>query len=345
MLRIRGYRVTNSVLFRVSGADDGFYVALRRRGWHLTSVAPVYDDPNVIRWRVPFISAIDEWESAGFYDAFGDNTFRKVLRAIIGSVQPRTWAQLHSICGNEKKLNGILGYLIASGIAEIVGDDNSWMKGLEYQHINNIGTTLEWYVAEWFRRELQAPARHGVTLKEVHQGGDLDVIAFVNDICVFVECKTSKPSDISETEIRWFLQRAHDFGPDIAVLLIDTDSPITKPVRLAAQIARELDWLENHPEATKLPAEIREGLVTSGALDGYSVAGYRHLYCIGHNAFITGVPESVDTSLSNALRFYYSYLRHQLIFPTPLEWDFVNGTVRTSGDQPFGVEGQLRAQE
>src|SRR5690348_11963901 len=180
--------MTNEVRFAVNGPDDGFHVALRRRGWHLTNLAPVYNDPKVIRWRTPYESAVDEQQAMSFYDAFGDTTLRKVLRAVFGSESPPNEERLRSICGNKKRLAEILAYLEQGGFIEVV--DGAWIRGPTCQDIDNIGTTLEWYVAEWFRRELQAAARHGVILEDAPEGGDLDVIAFFNETCVFVECKT-----------------------------------------------------------------------------------------------------------------------------------------------------------
>ncbi len=138
--------MTNAVQFGVSGPDDGFHVALRRRGWRLTGLPPVYNDPKVIRWRVPFSSAVDEKESMGFYDAFGDTTLRQVLRAIFGSENPPTNGRLRGICGNEKRLADILSYLEKGGFIE--ASDGAWTKGEACRHIDNTGTTLEWYVAE-----------------------------------------------------------------------------------------------------------------------------------------------------------------------------------------------------
>lgn len=321
------------VRFEVVGPSDGFHLMLRRQGWHLTGYSPVYCDPKVISPK-----PVSPWSGASyvapsFYQAIGDNTFRKLLRAVVN--KPRTYKQLASICGDVEKLEATLSFLEWCRIVE--REAETWTKGPACEAIDNIGPTLEWYVAEWFRQELQAPARHGVTLQEVPRGGDLDVVAFVNDIRVFVECKTGRPESISETDIRWFLQRAHDFSPEIAVLLIDTESPVTAPAQLAATVIAEMGWLENHPEATEPPDAIREE-------DRHvqPIAGYDELYSCAPNALIAGVPRGIDGALSSALRFYHSFARRQLILPIPSEWDFVERKIHGEPGNPVGVEGQLR---
>jgi hypothetical protein len=313
--------------------DDAFPVMLRRQGWHLIECSPVYTDPRVIQWRGTFTREAQDSGYATFYAAFGDNTVRKVVRAILN--KSRTMADLKAICGDEAKLQGLLAYLEAGGVA--IRDSAGWAKGPSCRDIDNTGTTLEWYVAEWFRHELQVPARHGVKLEEVHGGGDLDVVAFINDIRVLVECKTGKPDALSETDIRWFLQRALEFAPEIAVLLMDTESPITRPVQLVAEVIAEMNWLEAHPDATESPAEVRTGIVPTP-----EVPGFPGLFCCARNVFLTGVTDSIDASLSAVLRCYYSYLRHQLILPLPPDWNFVERRVARRDGSPFGVEGQVR---
>ncbi len=169
-------------------------------------------------------------------------------------------------------------------------------------------------------------------LEDAPEGGDLDVFAFFNEICVFVECKTGKPDDIKERDIRLFLQRAHVFGPDIAILLIDSKSPLTLPIHLVAKVTLELNWLSSHPEATAVPADFQPNPSIEEFVRELTVPGHKEMYRCSHLAFLTGVPVSIDASLSAVLRYYYAYFRHQLIFPAPPEWDFLAGTTRGRGE-------------
>ena len=158
-------------------------------------------------------------------------------------------------------------------------------KSPAYKHIDNIGPTLEWYVAEWFRDWLQVPARHGVAIKDVADGGDMDVVAFVDGIRVMVECKSGSPSQISETDMKWFLRRAAEFNPEIAVLLIDTESRIDQQVEMLNRLRSGGDPLTPQDEKHTL------------------YWGARHIY-------ITTTRASIGDALSAVLRLYYAKIRH-----------------------------------
>jgi hypothetical protein len=326
------------VQFEVNGPNDGFQLMLRRQGWHLTGYKPVYADPNVIRpqplapWGDSAVAVVS------FYTAFGDTTARQLVRAVFS--RSRTRQGLERICGNIEKLDSTLTFLEWCRILAHEGE--LWTKGAPCSGIDNTGSTLEWYVAEWFRRDLQVPARHGVTLREVPRGGDLDVVAFVNDIRVFVECKTGWPESISESDIRWFLQRAHDFSPEIAVLLIDTKDSISKPVRLVGKVWGEMGWLENHPGATKIPEETPTALPP--AQEQLDSPG---LYWPARNVFLTNVIKSMDASLSAILRMYYSYARHGTFASTTNRWDFIERRIlsRSEASQPSDDDRSSSAEE
>jgi hypothetical protein len=86
----------------------------------------------------------------------------------------------------------------------------------------SFGPTLEWFVAEMFKREFASPALHGVTLKETNSGGDYDVIASWNRRLVYVEVKSSPPKGIEQGEISTFFTRIDVVLPEMAILFNDT---------------------------------------------------------------------------------------------------------------------------
>jgi|GEM_PF-1734386 len=318
------------------GPDDKFELLLRRQGWHLQSYSSTYNDPQVIQWR-PILGPHEGISAARPFSSYlGDNTFRKILRAIMTS--PRDMKFLSGICANQAKLAQSLDLLEAGGIAVHNGD--LWSKGPGCKDIDNTGPTLEWYVAEWFRRELEAPARHGVKIEEVPRGGDLDVVAFVNDQRIMVECKTGKPENISDIDIRWFLQRAHDFKPEMAILLIDTESSVAKPAHLASQIVGELSRASLELSRKSPNEETSDTKNTLAA----AFPKYPDLFWCARNIYITSVRHGIDAALSAVLRLYHSHVRH-LLFLADLEdreeWDFVQGQVRRRQTERHGVEGQL----
>ena len=145
---------------------DGFDLMFRRQGWSDFEYKSPYMDPNVIklRWINPPHSG-KKYSLQAFYDYFGDNTFRKILRAIFSN--PRTYEQLKGSC-EEQKLDSYLTFMQEQEI--VLQDGDVWRKGSKYEQVSGIGPTLEWYIGEWFRFWLQVPARHGVTVKGLAGG-------------------------------------------------------------------------------------------------------------------------------------------------------------------------------
>lgn len=261
---------------------DTFEIMLRRQGWQLIRHRPVHTDPKVIRLSSDHEALFSSQSDNTFYAIFGDNTFRKLLRHIFYHKSCQ-FADLQRICSSEHKLQKYLTFMAEHQL--VTTDHNGWHKGIKYKHIDNIGPTLEWYVAEWFRSWLQVPARHSVAIKGVADGGDLDVVAFVDGIRVMVECKSGSPSQITETDIKLFLRRAADFNPEIAILLIDTES----------RIDQQVDMLNR----------FRSGGDPLTAQDGHHGLfwGARHIYVINTRP-------SIGDALSAVLRLYYSKIRH-----------------------------------
>src|SRR4030042_6451734 len=86
----------------------------------------------------------------------------------------------------------------------------------------SFGQTLEWFVAEMFKREFASPAIYGVTVKGTASGGDYDVITSWNRRLVSVEVKSSPPKGIELSEVSTFFSRMDDLMPEIAVFFNDT---------------------------------------------------------------------------------------------------------------------------
>jgi hypothetical protein len=161
--------------------------------------------------------------------------------------------------------------------------EGKWRKATRYQHVDNIGRTLEWYVAEWFKMVLAVPARYGVHVDELAEGGDLDVVAFVNGLRVWVECKSGR--DITDTHLRLFLRRAKGFSPDIAILLIDTDASI-------ATHARRLNDADTFGD----PLEEQDKSIA--------------LYWGKRNVYVVNSRKSIAHSLAAVLRLYHAKVKY-----------------------------------
>jgi hypothetical protein len=204
---------------------DNFDLLMLQHGWSSGTFTyePVDGNPAVIsqirdsdELPSPIGSASDS-----FFSQFGDTTFRKLLRFLFDK-RLCTHDALKKICGNEHILAQHLTYMKTNKIAE--QDEDTWRVSTRYAHIHDLGKTLEWYIAAWFRLHLHAPARYDVKLKGLPKGGDLDVVAFVGEKPVLIECKSRRIENIDDEELHLFLQRAAYFHPTIALLLVDTDS-------------------------------------------------------------------------------------------------------------------------
>ncbi len=88
--------------------------------------------------------------------------------------------------------------------------------------ITSFGPTLEWFVAEIFKREFASPAIYGVHFKNTKSGGDFDVIARWGRRLVYVEVKSSPPRGIEINEVSAFFSRVDDLIPDAALFFNDT---------------------------------------------------------------------------------------------------------------------------
>jgi hypothetical protein len=88
--------------------------------------------------------------------------------------------------------------------------------------VTSFGETLEWFVAEIFRREFFAEAIQGVSFRTPPPGGDFDVIALVEGLLVYVETKSSPPRSIEAGEVEGFLRRREILSPHLALFLVDT---------------------------------------------------------------------------------------------------------------------------
>jgi hypothetical protein len=216
-----------------------------------------------------------------FFQRFGQNTFRKMLRHIYSSRDGVPRQDL--ISENSEKREAHLAYMCDQELA--VDDGTVVSRARRFQHISDIGRTFEWYVSQCFQRILECPARYGVHVDGIAECGDLDVVAFMNDLRIWVECKSGR--DITDKVLGLFLQRAQDFSPSLAVLLIDTDNN------------RSMDSYIDRLNKS-LPDQDQFELKISR----------EWLYFRGRGLYVVGVPNSIGESLHAVLRLYQDRVRY-----------------------------------
>jgi len=149
--------------------------------------------------------------------------------------------------------------------------------------IKSFGVTLEWYIAEVFKREFGSEAVWGVKFKRPEVGGDYDVIAKFDGALLYMEVKSSPPKQIYDSEVAAFLDRVDDLSPEIAVFFMDTELRMKDKIvpMFEAELARRHS---SPPEVTRME---------------------RELFQIRNRVFIINAKEDIIRNLEKVLYHYY----------------------------------------
>jgi len=180
---------------------------LKRRGFRIYKQEPSDD------LLVPGEKFIDS-----YYEMLKKYSFRLFLREVIKHQRSFTPGQVARYA--TKDVTGeYIDYI--SGLNLAVTGDSSYR--LACGPIRSFGETLEWFLAEIFRREFSAEAVWGVKIKRPMIGGDYDLLARIDGSILYMEIKSSPPRQIYQTEVNAFLDRVYDLMPEIAVFFDDTE--------------------------------------------------------------------------------------------------------------------------
>ncbi len=289
-------------------ADGSIAVILRQQGREPT----LKGNPDTL--LVPLRADRDGFRvSDRFYKLFRRASFRKMLnrlcRAKGASVPLATF-------GDDSKgtMREYFAFLRASGIVD--GDAD----GIRLRrHVDNIGPTLEWYVAEVFKQEFNTLAGWSVYLADIPAYGDYDVLAWSLNTLIYVETKAKSPKEIGETELKHFLQRVEELQPEMAVLLVDTDGDIADvlirlqavvdPLTPAASGITDLEWRRQEPLFQPQP---RHPTVNFG---------YARIY-------IVNTKKPIIQQLRSCLRLYHTRVKHMDFWGGP----YINFITSRVGD-------------
>jgi hypothetical protein len=263
--------------------DDNFDILFRRQGFReFTYQSEMQPDLQLLKQRWNHPPRGGTYLANEFYKRFGQNTFRKLLGRIYTTPDGVSRESLAQNCSNSATLDEHLTFMCDQELA--VEDGGMVYKGPNWQHVSDLGRTLEWYVAWWFQTFLKCPARYGVRVPSIADGGDLDVVAFMDGLRIWVECKSGR--DITDRQLQLFLQRAEEFTPVLAVLLIDTEDK-----RLMERCMDSLDRPYPHDSHFQLKNE-REWL-----------------FWRGRGLYVVAVRHSIEESLLAVMRLYHDYVR------------------------------------
>jgi hypothetical protein len=165
-----------------------------------------------------FLPEASPAERTSLYRLLKHYSFRLFLRDVINKKESFRAEGLVRYCSLETAQRYIAS-LCKLKLAETV--EKGTFRLLK-RSFSSFGPTLEWFIAQMFRREFASPAIYGVRFKETHSGGDYDVIVLWEEKLLYVEIKSSPPRGIERGEIGSFLARTTDLLPDVAFLFNDT---------------------------------------------------------------------------------------------------------------------------
>ena len=218
---------------------------------------------------------------ARYYRMLHKYSFRLLLRDVIkqqGLFAPEDVTR-YSTAGVTKKY---LEYLVSVRLLKKKAGGYVLARG----PVKSFGETLEWYVAEVFKREFGSEAVWGVKFKRPRVGGDYDVISKFDGALFYVEVKSSPPKQIYDSEIAAFLDRVEDLTPAIAVFLMDTE--LRMKDKIVPMFEAELAHRSPYP-----PGVARME---------------RELFTIQDRIFIINAKEDI---IGNIRKAWYWYYRHQ----------------------------------
>ncbi len=180
---------------------------LKRRGFTIYKKGPIDD------LLVPSKKYVDR-----YYRMLHKYSFRLFLRNVI---QHQTSFTLEDVTryATASVTAEYIDFLLSVKLIKKISKAYVLAKG----PITSFGVTLEWFIAELFRREFVADAVWGVKFKRPRVGGDYDVIAKFDGSLLYAEVKSSPPKQIYDSEIAAFFDRVEDLAPAAAVFFMDTE--------------------------------------------------------------------------------------------------------------------------
>lgn len=218
-----------------------------------------------------------------FRRLFAHISFRKVCREIIlGRGDLETLGQIASGAIEE-----YINFLKGLDVIEVV-DSNVVLT----RPLDNIGLTLEWYVADLCQSDFGGSSEWSVELSDVEHG-DYDVIAWLPPSLIYVETKSSRQSELDESVLGKFFKRGQELTPELAILLVDTEESLEELMqRLSNVIWRIAGGTGWEQRISSLP-DYRLGNV------GF---GYRRYYVMNSDP-------SIRTQLQRCLRHYHKEVK------------------------------------
>lgn len=220
-----------------------------------------------------------------FYERMKKYSFRLVLRDMIKYQDRFRIQDLTHYC-SPKVVEGYCDLLSEIGAIKKNGRGK---YRTQVSPLYSFGPTLEWFIAEMFKREFASPSIYGASVKNTPSGGDYDVMASWNQRLVYVEVKSSPPKGVEQNEISTFFSRMDDILPDVAILFNDTQ--LRMKDKLVVMFEEELERRYGRESKTVYTVERL----------------FEELFHVQHRIFIINSKKDVVENFSICLKHY---LRH-----------------------------------
>lgn len=246
---------------------------LKRRGFRIFKKEPPDD------LLVPAGEFVDE-----YYAMLRKYSFRLFLRDIIKHQPLFTPEQVARYATRE-----VTGEYIRrlADMDLIARRDDAYM--FNKSPVRNFGATLEWFIAEIFRREFASDAIWGIKMKRPLVGGDYDLLAKIDGSILYMEIKSSPPKQIYRNEITAFFSRAYDLVPGIAVFFVDTE--LRMKDKMVPMFEDELrSRFQNPPGVKRMEREL------------FEVAAVEHALPM---MFIINAKDSIAANIERVLARYF----------------------------------------
>jgi len=221
------------------------------------------------------------------YEMMKKYSFRLVLRDMIKYQEEFRIQDLTHYCSSK----------VVQGYCDLLNEMGAITKSGKEKYrtcvspLYSFGPTLEWFIAQVFKREFASPAIYGVSVKKTPSGGDYDVIASWNQRLVYVEVKSSPPKGVELNEISSFFSRMDDLLPEVAILFNDTQ--LRMKDKLVVMFEEELEKRYGRNSKTVYPVErlIEE------------------LFHVRNQIFIVNSKKDVVENFQYCLKHYLRYVR------------------------------------
>ena len=235
--------------------------------------------------RLFFPSDLSSFYRNQFYEMMKKYSFRLVLRDMIKHQDRFRIQDLTHYCSPR----------VAQAYCELLGKMGTIIKNgagryqTRVSPLYSFGPTLEWFIAEMFKREFASPAIYGVSVKKTLSGGDYDVIACWNRRLVYVEVKSSPPKGVESSEVKTFFSRIDDLLPEVTILFNDTQ--LRMKDKLVVMFEEELE--RRYGEESKMHYPVERMM--------------EELFHVQHRIFIVNSKKDVVENFHVCLR---DYLQH-----------------------------------